>query len=548
MVGSIPPNSLSRLSALQILSLRSNHISGLFPYDLLKLENLTMLSLQSNNFHGPLPASLSVWRSIYALNLSNNAFNGSIPSSITDLTHLTVLNLANNTFSGDIPDLNLPSLQILNLSHNNLTGNVPQSLDRFPNSAFAGNQLSRDILFTPAPSVLPPGFLSNKKSKKLGGYVLLGITIGVCGLGFVVISVLLVLSCSRKEDDNGIPAKPLKRDESLCKVAYRKTRNERGNVVFFDGCNLSFDLEDLLRASAEIIGKGAFGTTYKVALEDATTVVVKRLKEVSVRKREFVQQMEAIGNIKHENVVPLRAYYYSKDDKLIVHDHYSRGSVFSMLHSKRGEGWIPLDWETRVRIAIGAARGIAYIHGQHRRMFVHGNIKSSNIFLNSEQYGCISDLGLAKLINPIDHPPIIRTAGYHPPDSRKVTQESDVYNFGVFLLEVLTRKCPAYTTCGNNEVVDLVRWVHSVVRQEWTVEVFDVELLKCPNIEEEMVEMLQIGMCCVARIPVQRPNMSDVVTMMEGIGRMNTGTQPSTENSTPVLTPPMADIKSSYPH
>ncbi|CAH9140891.1 unnamed protein product [Cuscuta epithymum] len=288
MVGSIPPNSLSRLSALQILSLRSNHISGLFPYDLLKLENLTMLSLQSNNFHGPLPASLSVWRSIYALDLSNNAFNGSIPSSMTDLTHLTVLNLANNTFSGDIPDLNLPSLQILNLSHNNLTGNVPQSLDRFPNSAFAGNQLSRDILFTPAPSVLPPGFLSNKKSKKLGGYVLLGITIGVCGLGFVVIFVLLVLSCSRKEDDNGIPAKPLKRDESLSKVAYRKTRNERGNVVFFDGCNLSFDLEDLLRASAEIIGKGAFGTTYKVALEDATTVVVKRLKEVSVRKREFV--------------------------------------------------------------------------------------------------------------------------------------------------------------------------------------------------------------------------------------------------------------------
>jgi serine/threonine protein kinase len=89
-----------------------------------------------------------------------------------------------------------------------------------------------------------------------------------------------------------------------------------------------------LRASAEVLGKGTFGTVYKAALEDATTVAVKRLKEVTVGKREFEQQMEIVGRIRHENVVALRAYYYSKEEKLMVYDYYEQGSVSSMLHGK----------------------------------------------------------------------------------------------------------------------------------------------------------------------------------------------------------------------
>nr|GLL20089.1 probable inactive receptor kinase At4g23740 [Ipomoea trifida] len=551
MRGSIPLNSLSRLSGLQILSLRSNRISGPFPSDFLKLENLTMLYLQSNSFHGPLPADFSVWKSLSVLNLSNNEFNGSIPSSMSNLTHLTALSLANNSLSGNIPDLNLPSLQLLDLSNNNLTGNLPPSLSRFPESAFAGNHLSPEVSLPPIPSVLPPGAPLSKKSKSLSEPALLGIIIGSCALGFAVIAVLLILCYSQKEDENGAPAKPIKKDSSVSKAA-SSSQNGRDNLVFFEGCNLAFDLEDLLRASAEILGKGTFGTTYKAALEDATIVVVKRLKEVGVGRKEFEQQMEVVGSIRHENVAPLRAYYYSKDEKLMVYDYYSHGSISAMLHAKREEGWIPLDWDTRVRIAIGAARGIAYIHRQSGGKLVHGNIKSSNIFLNSEQYGCVSDLGLATLINPIA-PPIRRTAGYRAPevkDTRKATQESDVYSFGVLLLELLTRKSPTHAM-GGNEVVDLVRWVQSVVREEWTAEVFDVELLKCPNIEEEMVEMLQIGMSCVGRMAEQRPNMLDVVKMVEGIRRVNTGTQPSTEASTPTLmTPPFpeAGSSSSHPH
>lgn len=122
-----------------------------------------------------------------------------------------------------------------------------------------------------------------------------------------------------------------------------------------------------------------------------------------------------------------------------------------------------------MRIALGAARGIARIHVENGGKLVHGNIKSSNIFLNSRQYGCVSDLGLSTIMSPLSAP-TSRAAGYRAPevtDTRKAAQPSDVYSFGVVLLELLTGKSPIHTT-GGDEIIHLVRWVHSVVREEWT--------------------------------------------------------------------------------
>ncbi|CAG7861056.1 unnamed protein product [Brassica rapa] len=113
------------------------------------------------------------------------------------------------------------------------------------------------------------------------------------------------------------------------------TEEEGSKIIFFGGKNHSFDLDDLLSSSAQVLGKGAFGTTYKVTMEDMSTVVVKRLKEVVAGRREFEQQMEMIGMIRHENVAELKAYYYSKDDKLAVYSYYTQGSLFQMLHVNR---------------------------------------------------------------------------------------------------------------------------------------------------------------------------------------------------------------------
>ncbi|GAB4858407.1 hypothetical protein Ancab_009880 [Ancistrocladus abbreviatus] len=530
--GLVPPNTLSRLSALQILSLRSNKLFGPFPSDFCKLGNLTYLYLQSNRFSGTLPTDFSVWENLGVLNLSNNNFNGSIPSSISNLTHLSSLDLSYNLLSGELPDFNIPSLRFLNLSYNNLNGTLPQSLRRFPSSSFFGNNLSSDITPSPAPSAPPPREAPEKGSGGLGETALLGIILGGCVLGFVLIAILMVIFCTKKEGETTTVAKSLKKEKPLKKKT-PDSQEQNGRITFFEGSNLAFDLEDLLRASAEVLGKGIYGTTYKAALEDSTTVVVKRLKEVSVGKREFEQQMEIVGNIRHDNVAPLRAYYYSKDEKLMVYDYFSQGSISTMLHGKRGEHRTPVDWETRLRIAIGAARGLAQIHAENGGKLVHGNIKASNIFFNSQYYGCVSDLGLATIVTPLT-PPINRSAGYRAPEvtePRKASQASDVYSFGVLLLELLTGKSPV------GESVNLVKWVHSVVREEWTAEVFDVELLRYPNIEEQMVEMLQVGMACANRMPDQRPNMWEVVRMVEDIQRASTGNRPSSEGKSEGSTP-----------
>ncbi|KAH7557747.1 hypothetical protein ACOSP7_027618 [Xanthoceras sorbifolium] len=536
--GRIPPDTISRLSAIQTLSLRSNSISGSLPSDFSKLQNLTYLYLQFNRFSGPLPSDFSVWKNLTVIDLSNNVFNGSLPSSISNLTHLTTLMLANNSLSGDIPDLNIPSLQQLNLSNNNLTGSVPHSLQRFPSSAFVGNNLTSENALPPALPDQPPNS-SRRKTRKLSEPALLGIILGGCVLGFVVIALLIVFCYSNKGSKDGIPAKSQKKEKSL-KKGVSESQDKNSRLVFFEGCSLAFDLEDLLRASAEVLGKGTFGTTYRAALEDATTVVVKRLKEVNVGKREFEQQMEMVGSIRHENVAPLRAYYYSKDEKLMVYDYYDQGSVSAMIHGRRGEGRTALDWDTRLRIAIGTAKGIAHVHTQNGGKLAHGDVRASNIFLNSQGNVCVSDIGLATLMSPMP-PPVMRAAGYRAPeitDTRKSTHASDVYSFGVLLLELLTGKSPT-NAAGSDEVVHLVRWVNSVVREEWTAEVFDLELLRYPNIEEELVEMLQIGMACVVRMPEQRPNMLDVVKMVEEIRRVGTENQPSSENK--------SDISSSTP-
>ncbi|PSS04231.1 Inactive receptor kinase [Actinidia chinensis var. chinensis] len=511
--GPIPANTLGRLSALQILSLRSNGITDPFPSDLYDLSSLSFLYLQFNKFSGPLPYNFSAWKNLTIVNLSNNGFTGSIPNSISNLTYLAALNLANNSISGPIPDLYLPNLQQINLSNNNLTGIVPKSLDKFPNSVFSGNNVSLPNSVSPALSLSPK---PNPKSR-LSEEAILGVVVTGCVVGLIGFSFLMLVSCLRKRGEDVFSGKLEKGKMSPEKVISR-SQDANNKLFFFEGCNYVFDLEDLLRASAEVLGKGTFGTTFKAILEDANTVVVKRLKEVGAGKREFEQQMEVVGSIKHENVSELRAYYYSKDEKLLVYDYYSQGSVAAMLHGKRREEITPLDWKTRLRIAIGAARGIARIHAENTGKLVHGNVKSSNIFLNSRGYGCVSDHGLSAIMGPLA-PPIARAAGYRAPevtDTRKASQPSDVYSYGVLLLELLTGKSPVHTTAGD-EIIHLVRWVHSVVREEWTAEVFDVELLRYPNIEEEMVEMLQIALACVVRMPEQRPKMRDVVRMIESV-------------------------------
>ncbi|PWA55368.1 Concanavalin A-like lectin/glucanase, subgroup [Artemisia annua] len=515
LVGTIPSNTLGTMTSLRVLSLHTNALSGPFPDDFENLGLLRSLYVHGNRFSGEFPPSLTRLTRLVRVDLSNNGFTGVLPFAVNNLTQLNGLFLQNNKFSGRLPNSVPSSLTDFNVSGNDLNGSIPLSLAKFPVTAFSGNvnlcgtplPPCNSSFFPESPSPGPsdsPLVVHRKKKKKLSTGAIVAIAVGSA---LVLALLLLVLL--------------------LC---LRKKRSR----------------EDLLRASAEVLGKGSVGTSYKAVLEEGTTVVVKRLKDVVVSKKEFDGVMEGLGKMKNENVVPIRAYYYSKDEKLLASSnwvdrvrfwalidynlYYIEWKMWShmnvekdVLQGSRGSGRTPLDWDHRLRIALSAAKGVAYLHVAGK--VVHGNIKSSNILLrqDSNKDASVSDFGLNTLFGGTSSPNT-RVTGYRAPEvleSRKVTFKSDVYSFGVLLLELLTGKAPNQASLGE-EGIDLPRWVQSVVREEWTAEVFDVELMRYQNIEEEMVQLLQIAMACVSTVPDQRPAMQEVVRMMEDMNRAET--------------------------
>lgn len=346
--GPIPANSIGKVDALKILSLRSNYLSGNLPSDIISIPSLQFVYLQHNNFSGVLPSFLSL--QLNALDLSFNSFTGNIPPAYLNLTRLHVLNLQYNSISGAIPPFKIPKLKTLNFSYNNLNGSIPYSLQKFPYSSFVGNSLCgiplkncSTVSSSPSPS---PSYFSTPSTisphqhasrKKLSPGSIVAIAIGACAVLFLLL-VMFFVCCSKKVD--GERSGVLKgkgtaggRGEKPKDFGSGVQEAEKNKLCFFEGCVFNFDLEDLLRASAEVLGKGSYGSTYKAILEDGTTVVVKRLKEVAASKREFEQQMEVVGRIgRHPNVVPVRAYYYSKDEKLLVFTYMPAGSLFILLH------------------------------------------------------------------------------------------------------------------------------------------------------------------------------------------------------------------------
>ncbi|GAU41411.1 hypothetical protein TSUD_244960, partial [Trifolium subterraneum] len=367
-----------------------------------KLDSLKILSLHSNELSGNLPSNILCIPSLQYVNLQHNNFTGIIPSFIS--TKLIALDLSFNSFFGAIPVFNLSRLKYLNLSYNNLNGSIPFSINQFPYTSFVGNSLlcgkplNHCSTISPSPSPLPSTTQNRKAttSKKFFGVAsILALAIG--GIAFLSLIVLVIFVCCLKKRkskrSNDIPKRKVETEGSISKsFGSGVMEAERNKLFFFEGCSYSFDLEDLLKASAEVLGKGSYGTTFKATLEEGITVVVKRLREVLVGKKEFEQQMEAVGRIRrHSNVIPLRAYYYSKDEKLLVYDYMHGGSLFSKLHGNRGVGRNPLNWDSRMKIALGAAKGIASIHTERGPKFIHGNIKSTNVLITQEHDGCITD-------------------------------------------------------------------------------------------------------------------------------------------------------------
>ncbi|KAF9597498.1 hypothetical protein IFM89_019025 [Coptis chinensis] len=527
------PSEIGQLSRLQILDLSNNNMTGSFPANLCNISSLVQLNLESNRLGDKIPKAIGGLQNLSALDLGRNQFTGFIPGGLGKISSLTQLDLSENDLMGFIPVslANLTHLSFLNVSYNGLSGSVPDPLpQKFNSSSFVGNPLlcgysiSTKCNYLPHTQIEPDEPPSRRKlSTKDIILIAAGILLAVLLLLCCFLFCCLIRRRAASKAKNGQPTgrATVMRGEKGIPAAVRSEveagGDSGGKLVHFDG-QLVFTADDLLCATAEIMGKSTYGTVYKATLEDENQVAVKRLREkIAKGLREFEIEVNLLGKIRHPNLLALRAYYLGpKGEKLLVFDFMPRGSLGAFLHARGPDS--PIDWPTRMNIAMGTARGLCYLHTEED--IVHGNLTSGNILLDEHTNAKISDYGLSRLMTTTTNSNVAATAaalGYRAPELsklKKANTKTDVYSLGVIMLELLTGKSPSEAING----MDLPQWVASIVKDEWTNEVFDLDLMRdVSTMGDELLNTLKLALRCVDPSPTARPDVQQVLQQLEEI-------------------------------
>ncbi|KAI3458051.1 hypothetical protein Pfo_014714 [Paulownia fortunei] len=281
------------------------------------------------------------------------------------------------------------------------------------------------------------------------------------------------------------------------------------NSLAFDSTSAEGVSQRGIQLQFEMLRKEKFAIPYRSVMDNGITTVVKRLRGAGVPERELEENMENSGSIRHENVAQDETYFSYEDEMLIIYEYQSQDSV-STKHGKKF-GMQPLDWESRVRIAIAVARAIANTHSQRNGK----HIKATDAFQNSQNNDDFSDLGLENMAAASI---VIPTSGYRAPEvnyNRQLSQASDIYSFGVLLVELLTGAFPMNGNVVNR--MHLIRGVTQKFLEAGTLVVFEFVPVTNPTALIQMWKMLLVAMWCVEEYPMQRPKLSDVVKMMEDI-------------------------------
>ncbi|GAV74996.1 Pkinase domain-containing protein/LRRNT_2 domain-containing protein/LRR_8 domain-containing protein [Cephalotus follicularis] len=491
----------------------SQSLSGTLSGTIGNLTNLRQVLLQNNNISGGIPPELGTLPRLQTLDLSNNRFSGAIPASLGQLNSLQYMRLNNNSFYGPFPVslAKLPQLAFLDLSYNNLSGPVP----KFPARTFnvVGNPLicgsSSSDACSGSVNATPLSFSLNSspgkhKSKRLA--IALGVTVSFVSLILLTLGLLwhrkrqtnlLILSISDKQEEGLI---------SL------------GNLRSFSFRELQLSTDNF--SSKNILGAGGFGNVYKGKLGDGTMVAVKRLKDVTgiFGDSQFQTELEMISLAVHRNLLRLIGYCATHNERLLVYPYMSNGSVASRLRGKPA-----LDWNTRKRIAIGAARGLLYLHEQCDPKIIHRDVKAANVLLDDCCEAVVGDFGLAKLLDHADShvtTAVRGTVGHIAPEYLSTGQSSektDVFGFGILLLELITGMRALEFGKTVNQKGAMLDWVKKIQKEKKVEVLVDRELGS--NYDRiEVGEMLQVALLCTQYLPAHRPKMSEVVRMLEGDG------------------------------
>ncbi|XP_051138940.1 receptor protein kinase-like protein ZAR1 [Andrographis paniculata] len=524
------------------ISLSNKNLTGYIPSEIGALLSLTFLDLSENFFSGPLPLSIAFLQTLTHLDLSSNGFNGTLPETLSNLTNLKgTLNLSYNSFSGEIPASfgRFPVMVSLDLRHNNLSGKIPQvgSLLNQGPTAFSGNpnlcgfplgfqcgttlEAQSPTLLSGNPQkpvnigVSSNGVVQNRRIRN--GVV----TVSVISGALLVIGVVFVFVWVVRTRWKRVAA------EKLGKGSNNGVGGGGAEVVGMDGKFVVLDegfgleLEDLLRASAYVVGKSRSGIVYKVVVGGGAAaaeaggggaVAVRRLSEGDGkwRLKEFEAEVEAIAKVQHPNIVRLRAFYYAIDEKLLVSDFVRNGSLYTALHGGPGNTLPPLSWAARLRIAQDVARALAHIHDCGPRKHVHGSVKSTKILLDENLKPYLSGFGLSRLV------PSSSSMNAIAPEARAaaptMTQKCDVYSFGILLSEILTGRLPDRDGKGLKDAV------RTAFREERPLsEIIDPNLLHEVRAKKQVVGMFHIALSCTETEAEARPKMRTVSDNLDGL-------------------------------
>ncbi|XVF12384.1 hypothetical protein REPUB_Repub08aG0112900 [Reevesia pubescens] len=562
------PHNISSCTALNQFNVHGNRLSGSIPLGFRNLESLTYLNLSLNDFKGQIPIELGHIINLDTLDLSRNKFSGPIPASIGELEHLLTLNLSNNQLHGPLPAEcgNLRSIQIIDLSFNSLSGNIPAELGQLQNIVYLmlkNNKLQGEIpeqltncfslanlnvSYNNLSGIIPPMrnftrfssdryasilfFLVFKPSQIcsivlymavnfIGNPLLCGNWLGsICGpslpksrvfsraavvfmtLGFVTLVAMIIVAIYKSNQQKQMMKGPTKTVEGPPKLV----------VLHMDMAIHTFD--DIMRFTENlsdkyIIGYGATSTVYKCMLKNSQPIAIKRLyNQCPNNLREFETELETIGSIRHRNIVSLHGYSLSPFGNLLFYDHMENGSLWDLLHGPSKK--VKLDWETRLKIAVGAAQGLAYLHHDCNPRIIHRDVKSSNILVDEDFEAHLSDFGIAKCIPTTKtHAStyVLGTIGYIDPEyarTSRLNEKSDVYSFGIVLLELLTGK-----KAVDNES-NLHQLILSKADDNTVMEAVDPEVsITCMDLAH-VRKTFQLALLCTKRHPSERPTMHEV--------------------------------------
>ncbi|KAE9596319.1 hypothetical protein Lal_00048793 [Lupinus albus] len=504
------PTSIGSFPSLQTLLLHGNRFSGEIPQDIGRLKSILKLDLSINNFSGSIPPEIGNSVLLTYLDLSQNQLSGPIPIQVSQIHILNYLNVSWNHLNQSLPkELGaMKGLTSADFSHNNFSGSVPDvgQFLVFNSTSFEGNPQLCGYDLNPCNHSSPVSDSQDKSSAKPGvpGKYKLLFALALLGCSLVFATLAIIKSRKWKRHSN----------------SWKLTTFQK----------LEYGSEDILGCIKEsnVIGRGGAGVVYGGIMSNGEQVAVKKLLGINKgcsHDNGLSAEIKTLGRIRHRYIVRLLAFCSNRDTNLLVYEYMPNGSLGEALHGKKGEF---LKWDTRLKIATEAAKGLCYLHHDCSPLIIHRDVKSNNILLNSDFEAHVADFGLAKFLQDTGTSEcmssIAGSYGYIAPEyayTLKVDEKSDVYSFGVVLLELLTGRRPVGDF--GEEGLDIVQWTKMQTNwcKERVVKILDGRIHHHTPLDEAM-QVFFVAMLCVQERSVERPTMREVVEMLAQAKQPNT--------------------------